>query len=346
MQIMKMSELKKIIENAQNIVIVCHFNPDGDAVGSSMALHHYLALMGKKSDVIFPNHFAKNLFWLDVGADGKKKVVVHEEDTQSAEKIIFDSDLIFCLDFQDFNRTDKLEAALKKSRAKKILIDHHISPTVEQFDLVFSDTGVSCTCEMLYRIIYSELDPELINKTVAFCLYSGVCTDTGSFSFSCRHKELFLMVADLIERGLDTVYVHQKMFDAYSLWRMKLLGFCLERMVVKTEYRTAYMYLSKEEMKQLHYQPGDTEGIVNYCLSVEGICFAAFFTERENRIRCSFRSTDEIDVNVFARKYFDGGGHKNAAGGSSYVSLQETLDRFEALIPQFAKDNGLIDNVN
>jgi phosphoesterase RecJ-like protein len=341
-----MSELKKIIKSAQNIVIVCHFNPDGDAVGSSMALHNYLALMGKKSEVIFPNHFAKNLFWLDVGADGEKKVIVHERDPLLAEKIISNSDLIFCLDFQDLNRTDKLENALKKSKAKKILIDHHISPTAEQFDLMFSNTDVSCTCEMLYRIIYSELDPELINKTVAFCLYSGVCTDTGSFSFSCRHKELFLMVADLIERGLDTVYVHRKMFDAYSLWRMKLLGFCLERMIVKTEYRTAYMYLSKDEMKRLHYQPGDTEGIVNYCLSVEGICFAAFFTERENRILCSFRSTDEVDVNVFARKYFDGGGHKNAAGGSSYVSLQETIDRFEELIPQFAQDNGLIDKVN
>ncbi|MDR0763509.1 MAG: bifunctional oligoribonuclease/PAP phosphatase NrnA [Bacteroidales bacterium] len=347
-----MSELRKMIEDAQNIVIVCHFNPDGDAVGSSMALYNYLALIGKKSEVIFPNHFPKNLFWLDIGVDGEngvdnvnggnKVVVVHENNSTATEKIVADADLIFCLDFQDLNRTDKLEAALKKSKAKKILIDHHISPAVEQFDLVFSSTGVSSTCEMLYKVIYSELNPELINDRVATCLYSGVCTDTGSFSFSCRHKELFLMVADLIERGLDTVDVHQKIFDAYSLWRMKLLGFCLERMVVKTKYRAAYMYLSKEEMKQLHYQPGDTEGIVNYCLSVEGICFAAFFTERENRVRCSFRSTGEADVNVFAREYFDGGGHKNAAGGSSYVSLQETLDKFESLIPQFAERNGLI----
>ncbi|MDR2556253.1 MAG: bifunctional oligoribonuclease/PAP phosphatase NrnA [Bacteroidales bacterium] len=334
---MKMIELKKVIEQAQNIVIVCHFNPDGDAVGSSMALHSYLALMGKKSEVVFPNHFPRNLFWLDSG----NKVVVYEKNQSAAEKIIADADLIFCLDFQDLNRTDKLETVLKKSKAKKILIDHHISPAVEQFDLVFSNIDVSSTCEMLYKVIYSELDSELIDTTVATFLYSGVCTDTGSFSFSCRHKELFLMVADLIERGLDTVDVHQKIFDTYSLWRMKLLGFCLERMVVKMEYRTAYMYLSKEEMKQLHYQPGDTEGIVNYCLSVEGICFAAFFTERENRIRCSFRSTGNADVNVFAREYFDGGGHKNAAGGSSYISLKETLDKFESLIPQFAKNNGL-----
>lgn len=343
---MKMSKLKKVIERAQNIVIVCHFNPDGDAVGSSMALYNYLSLTGKKSQVIFPNHFARNLFWLDVNANGEKVVIVHEEKPSKAEKIIANADLIFCLDFQDLNRTEKLEKILKSSKAKKILIDHHISPATDQFDLVFSDIGVSSTCEMLYRIIYSELNPEFINKIVATCLYSGVCTDTGSFSFSCRHKELFLMVADLIERGLDTVDVHQKMFDTYSLWRMKLLGFCLERMVVKAEYHTAYMYLSKEEMKQLHYQPGDTEGIVNYCLGIEGICFAAFFTERENRIRCSFRSTGDADVNVFAREYFDGGGHKNAAGGSSYISLKETLDKFEKLIPLFAQKNGLINNKN
>jgi phosphoesterase RecJ-like protein len=219
-----MSELEKIIEHAQNIVIVCHFNPDGDAVGSSMALHNYLALMGKKSEVVLPNHFARNLFWLDIGADGEKKVIVCEKNPSAAEKVITNADLIFCLDFQDLNRTDKLETVLKESKAKKVLIDHHISPATDQFDLVFSNIDVSSTCEMLYRIIYSELNPELINSVVATCLYSGVCTDTGSFSFSCRHKELFLMVADLIERGLNTVDVHQKIFDTYSLWRMKLLG--------------------------------------------------------------------------------------------------------------------------
>jgi phosphoesterase RecJ-like protein len=326
-----MNNLKELINENQNIVIVCHFNPDGDAVGSSMALHNYLALTGKKSKVVFPNHFAKNLFWLD----SKNEVIIHENNHKAVEKTISEADLIFCLDFQDLNRTEKLSECLKSSKAKKVLIDHHINPANEQFDLVFSDIEVSSTCEMLYRVICSELNSELIDKTVATCLYSGVCTDTGSFSFSCRHKELFLMVADLISRGLDTVEVHQNIFDTYSQWRMKLLGLCLERMVVKPEYKTAYTYLSKAEMDRLHYQPGDTEGIVNYCLSVGGINFAAFFTERENRIRCSFRSIGDYDVNTFARKHFEGGGHKNAAGGSSFISLDKTLAKFETLIPEF-----------
>ncbi|MDR1739937.1 MAG: bifunctional oligoribonuclease/PAP phosphatase NrnA [Bacteroidales bacterium] len=333
------TEFKSLIDKSNNIVIICHFNPDGDAVGSSMALYNYLSLMGKESSVVFPNHYAKNLFWLDE----KKIIVIHESNQQKAEEIVSEADLIFCLDFQTLERTEKLADAIKASKAKKVLIDHHIDPSVEQFDMMFSNTKVSSTCEMLYKVICSELDPDIIDSTVANCLYAGLCTDTGSFSFSCRHKELFLMIADLIDKGLDTVQVHQNIFDTYSQWRMKLLGFCLENMIVKPEYKTAYIYLSKAKMKALHYQPGDTEGIVNYCLSIEGISFAAFFTERESRIRCSFRSTGDADVNVFARENFDGGGHKNAAGASSFVSLKETIDKFEKLIPEFAKKNGLIE---
>ncbi|MDE7149514.1 MAG: DHH family phosphoesterase [Bacteroidales bacterium] len=325
-------DLKTAIRQADHIVIVGHYNPDGDAVGSTMGLKYLLANMGKAAEVIYPNAYAQNLKWMDPAGSA----VIYNERTEKGNALIARADLIFCLDFQALGRTDAMAQPLTESKAFKVLIDHHIGPALNEFDLCFSETAVSSTCEKLYKTVAAELDAALVDKCVASCLYAGICTDTGSFSYACRHAGLFHIVAALIERGADTVRIHRAIFDTFSASRMYLLGYCLHRkLVVMPAYGTAYISLNIEEMEQFHYQAGDLEGVVNYALSIEGVSFAAFFTQRKNRIRISLRSKGEVDVNEFARQHFNGGGHKNAAGGSSFEGLAETLARFERLVPEF-----------
>ena len=325
-------KLGTAIAEARNIVIIGHHNPDGDAVGSAFALYRYLKNTGKSARVIFPNPCARNLTWMDcdrVTLD----FMNHPEQTCKA---LQDCDLLFVLDFNRISRAEGMVSVLEGKEMKKIMIDHHLDPDWDNFDLAFSDTTVSSTCELLYNVFYAELDPSLIDAHVAECLYAGISTDTGSFSYSCAHKELFTTIADLIGKGLDTVKVHQAIFDNFSESRTRLLGCCLgERLVVNHRYRTAYMYLGNEDMKKYNYQSGDTEGIVNYGLSMAGIKFAAFFTQRDKRIRMSFRSKGDIDVNIFAKEHFNGGGHKNAAGGMSTESLEAVIRKFESLLPEF-----------
>ena len=324
--------LKSYLEKAQNIVIVSHNNPDGDAVGSSLGLHLYLENMGKKSSVIFPNPYAQNLVWMD----GEHISLNYQEHPEEVAQTLDKCDLLFVMDFNRLSRAEAMAPLLEKMEAPRILIDHHLEPETESFYLGFSNTEISSTCEVLYRVIYNELNPDFIDAKVGACLYAGISTDTGSFSYSCAHGELFTAIADLISRGLDTVKVHQNIFDNFSESRMRLLGCCLgDRLMVKPEYETAYMFLSRADMKRFNFRPGDTEGIVNYGLGMAGIRFAAFFTQKEDRIRISFRSQGDIDVNRFAKEHFNGGGHKNAAGATSYESLPVTLTKFERLLPEF-----------
>lgn len=324
--------LKSYLEKAQNIVIVSHNNPDGDAVGASLGLHLYLANMGKESSVIFPNPYAQNLVWMDE----EHISLNYQEHPEKVAAIMEQCDLLFVMDFNRLSRAEAMSPLLEKTEAPRILIDHHLEPETESFYLGFSNTEISSTCEVLYRVIYNELNPDFIDARVGACLYAGISTDTGSFSYSCSHGELFSAIADLISRGLDTVKVHQNIFDNFSESRMRLLGCCLgDRLVVMPEYETAYMFLSRADMKRFNFRPGDTEGIVNYGLGIAGIRFAAFFTQKEDRIRISFRSQGDIDVNRFAKEHFNGGGHKNAAGATSHESLPVTLTKFVRLIPEF-----------
>lgn len=325
-------DLKTAIERSTHIVVVGHYNPDGDAVGSTMGVKYLLANMGKSADVIYPNAYAQNLQWMDP----EKTALIYSDNPGKGKALIARADLIFCMDFQALERTDAMVKPLTDSKAFKVLIDHHIGPAYAEFNLCFSETTVSSTCEKLYKTIETELDTALVDKRVASCLYAGICTDTGSFSYACRHAGLFHIVAALIEKGADIVRIHRKIFDTFSPSRMHLLGYCLhEKLVVMPDYGTAYISLSFEEMEHFKYQAGDLEGVVNYALGIEGVAFAAFFTQRKNRIRVSLRSKGEVDVNEFARQHFNGGGHKNAAGGSSFEGLAETLARFERLVPDF-----------
>lgn len=324
--------LGQAISEAHDILIVGHNNPDGDAVGSTLSLYSYLKNEGKNAWVVYPNHCANNLLWMDED----DIILNYVQNKAEVEDAVNRCDLMFMLDFNRLSRTEGLCHVLEAKEVNRIMIDHHLEPQWDILEMGYSDTTVSSTCELLYRIFCQELEPKKITPHIANCLYAGMSTDTGSFSYSCRHKELFEAIAHLIQCGLDTVKVHQNIFDNFSENRLRMLGCCLgERLIVKPEYHTAYMYMTSDDMKKYNYQSGDTEGIVNYGLSIAGISFAAFFTQRDGRIRMSFRSQGEIDVNLFARDNFNGGGHKNAAGGLSHDSLEEVLAKFEKALPDF-----------
>ena len=319
------------IEQARSILITSHHNPDGDAIGSALALYHYLSVIGKKSRVLVPNTIPEYLKWMkDVD-----RILIYSEQQGKAKKVIENADLIFCLDYNGMARTHDAEEALRNSEAFKILIDHHLQPE-DDFDHYITRVEVSSTAELVYETIAALGHESLINKEIAECLFTGIMTDTGSFSFSCNYPSTYRIVAKLIEAGLDTTQVHQLVYDTYSERRMRLLGYCLsEKLVVLKDFATAYISLSKHELEHFDFQPGDTEGVVNYALSIENIVFAALFTEKDDIVRISLRSKGDFSVNEFARKHFQGGGHKNAAGADSEISLDETITNFVTLLQDY-----------
>ncbi|MGB4204301.1 MAG: bifunctional oligoribonuclease/PAP phosphatase NrnA [Bacteroidales bacterium] len=327
----KASILADKIKQSQSILITSHYNPDGDAVGSCLALYHYLRAVGKKPKVLIPNVIPDFLLWLE-GAD---KIVIYEDHPGKADKLIESADLIFSVDYNDFKRTKLFEDQLHKSNAFKVLIDHHLNPS-NSFDLTHSRIEVSSTAELVYEMIVTLENEDIINKNIAESLYVGIMTDTGSFSYSCNYSATFSIVSGLIEKGINVERIHQLVYDTYSENRLRLLGFCLsEKLVVLKDFATAYISLAKHELDHFQFQPGDTEGIVNYALSIENIVFAALFTEKEDIVRISFRSKGEFSVNEFASMHFNGGGHKNAAGADSEKSLDETITHFVDLLQDY-----------
>ncbi len=320
------SSLQDFFIKKRNIVIVSHSNPDGDAVGSSLALYNYFLLKNHEVNVIVPNNFPDYLAWMK----GSKNILIYNSKKNACKHLIENADVIFCLDFNALNRVDKLEEPLRKATAKKVLIDHHLQPELDSFDHAFSEIKVSSTAELIYDFITAFGNNELINIDIAACIYAGIMTDTGSFSYSCNYEKTYQITASLIKLGMDAEEIHNLVYDTFSENRLRLLGFCLsEKLKVIEDLSSAYIVLSKEELNRFNYQVGDTEGVVNYALSINNIKLAALFTEREGKIRISFRSKGEVDVNVFARTYFEGGGHRNASGAISYLSLNEAIKRFE-----------------
>jgi phosphoesterase RecJ-like protein len=315
-------KLKNAIETSERIVILTHYNPDGDAIGSCVAWYNYLQGIGKNSQIVIPNDFPQNLKWIK----GSETALVANQNMEKAEAVFANADLLICNDFQSFSRVDKLEEIGIKSKAKKVLVDHHVEPNIEQFDLIFSNVESSSTAELIFELI-TRLTPEKpVDIAVAEAIYVGIMTDTGAFSYSCNHKKTFEIVAQLIDSGINARSIYEDVYSVFSENRMRLLGHCLtNRLTVLPELATAYMYLTQDDLRQFRYVPGDTEGIVNYALSIKDIKFAAFFAERENRIRMSFRSKGDIDCNEFAKTFFNGGGHRNASGGNSPGNMQETI---------------------
>ena len=325
-------ELITELSKRKNIVITSHFNPDGDAIGSSLALYHYLTLKEHNVSVMVPNAFPAFLAWMP----GSDKILIYEENKSICNNLLSKAEIIFCLDYNAIHRTGPLQSSILEAVATKVLIDHHLEPVSAHFNYLFSNVDTSSTGELVYDYIVKLGDAELLNKDIATGVYVGIMTDTGSFSYSCNNENTYRVVADLLQYGIDAGQIHRLVYDTFSESRLRLLGYCLsERLVVLPEYATAYIALSREDLNRFNYQVGDTEGVVNYALSIKGIVLAAFMTEREDKIRLSFRSKGEFSVNELARKHYAGGGHRNAAGGDSYKSLDITIDEFLALLPAY-----------
>jgi len=329
--IAEIHRLKELIDSQRDAVIVAHTNPDGDALGSALAMARFLQRKGIRAAVMVPNAFPGFLSWMP----GIGEVLNWEDDAKDCAALTREAGMIFCMDFNALNRLDGLGTQVQSSTAVKVLIDHHISPAAE-FDLVFSETAVSSTSELVYQLITSLGEQGLIDREMAINLFVGIMTDTGSFSYACGHPQTFHIAADLVARGVDPEWVHRKVYDTYSEDRMRLLGFSLsERMKVLPELHTAYIYLTLQDLEDFRFRIGDTEGLVNYPLSIDGICLSVLFTEKTDHIRMSLRSKGMFSVNTLVREHFEGGGHRNAAGGNSYLTMNETLDKFESLLPLY-----------
>jgi bifunctional oligoribonuclease and PAP phosphatase NrnA len=327
------NQIRDQISCSPNIVITTHYNPDGDAIGSSLALYNILNHLGCNVAVIIPNDYPSFLKWLP----GNEKMIVYEENALLCNALIRDAQILFSLDYNAMSRVKHFTNQLQEAKATKILIDHHIDPS-DEYDFVYSRINISSTSELLYEFVKGLGWENEIDKDVAECLYVGIMTDTGSFSYACNLSQTYEITANLIKKGIDAENIHRLVYDTYSENRMRLLGYCLsERLVVRAKYKTAYIWLTRDDLTMFDHQIGDTEGVVNYALSIEGIVLAALFTERNERIRISFRSKGEFSVNEFARKHYAGGGHRNAAGGDSLTDMEETLRKFEELLPEYFK---------
>jgi phosphoesterase RecJ-like protein len=321
---------KALIKKSKNIVIVTHWSPDGDAMGSSLALYNYLLKIKKKATVIVPNEYPEFLKWMP----GDNKVLNHQSDSAKVETLVAKADVIFTLDFNNLKRIEKLGEFVGTSKATKVLIDHHQQPE-KYAKLMYHDVKCCSTCEMIYDLIVGMGGKKLIDKKIAACLYTGLMTDTGSFRFSSVSAKTHAILSDLIKAGAVPYHIHEAVYDTYSYSRMKLIGYALtQKMVVIPEKRIGYIALSNEELKRFDFQKGDTEGLVNYPLTIKNIKFSAYFAEMDGKVKISFRSKGKFDVNAFARTHFSGGGHINAAGGKSDLSLEETIQKFLDIINQ------------
>ena len=321
--------IQNLLATPKKIAIIPHRSPDGDAMGSTLGLYHFLLKLNHNPVVISPNEFPNFLAWLP----GSETVLIYENDKENCTKILNEAELVFTLDFNALHRTGEMEQVLNKLSAPMIMIDHHQKPDIYA-TVTYSDTSIGSTCEMIYNMI-SYLDKkEMLDKTIATCIYTGITTDTGSFRFPSTTSTTHRIVADLIDLDINNSAIHNSLFDDNSANRLQLLGRALQNIKVFPENKTSYITLSQKELDEFQYQKGDTEGIVNYGLSIKGIHFSAIFIEHrdENIIKISLRSQGNFDVNQFAREHFNGGGHINAAGGKSYESMKATTYKFEELI--------------
>ncbi len=333
MQKKQLTKLKTFLSKPRNLLIVTHWSPDGDAMGSSLGLYNFLKKLQHKVTVITPNDYPPFLNWLP----GNKNVRIFSQEPALCKKITAKAELIFCLDFNSLKRIDKLGDEVAASKAPKVIVDHHLQPDGFAHYL-YHDVKSSSTAELIYSLICEMGLKKLMNADIANCLYTGIMTDTGSFRFPSATSKTHRTAADLIDAGANNSEAYNRIFDTNSADRVKLLGFCLgEKLKIFPEYRTGLISLSGDEMQQFNYRKGDTEGFVNYALSVSGIRFAVFFAERDEIIKCSFRSKGSFDVNAFARKHFEGGGHANASGGMSKRTLDQTIAYFISLLPSYSK---------
>ena len=326
------SQFYPLLSQPKQIVITMHQKPDGDAMGSTLGLYHFLHNRGHQVTVISPTNWADFLEWVP----GIESVINFEGYREKCLGILDKADILFCLDFNIFHRTKHLAPFLASAKAVKVLIDHHEQPDEPNFDYGISDTGKSSTCEMVYDFIMEAGGREELTQDIATCLYTGTMTDTGSFRFPSTKASVHRMVAELKETGFDHSQVHNHIYDNFLESRLRFIGFALlNRMEVLYEYNTAIMYIHQADLQKYHIKTGDTEGLVNYLLTIKGIRFGAIVIDRTEERKWSFRSKGGFDVNQFARNHFEGGGHANASGGRSSDSVEKTVEHFKQVIQEY-----------
>lgn len=322
---------QKEIDKAETMVIVVHVGPDGDALGSALGLWHYLMTIDKEPQVIVPTAFPDFLAWMP-GAD---KVLVYENDKQKCDEIIAATDLIFTLDFNVLNRLAGMEQVIKESVAPKILVDHHLHPG-DYAKVTISYPEISSTSELIFRLICRMGDFSKINLACAECIYTGMMTDTGAFTYNSNKSEIYSIVYELIKLGVDKDDIYRRVFNTYSADRMRLMGYALyQKMKIYPENKAALITLSLDELKEFNFKNGDAEGLVNMPLSIDGVLFSVFMREDPDKIKISLRSQGTFPANKVSADLFNGGGHLNAAGGESYTTLEEAVRKFEEALEDY-----------
>ncbi|MEL4307358.1 DHH family phosphoesterase [Joostella sp. CR20] len=331
----QIQELQQLLSTPKKIVIIPHKNPDGDAIGSCLGLFHYLEQYRHEVVIVAPNDYPEFLKWMP----GESAILKYEYQTEIASEKIKEAELVFTLDFNSLSRIDDVAIALKSFTGTYVMIDHHQAPD-DYAHFMYSDTSMSSTCEMVYNFINFFNDTDKITHEIACCLYTGIMTDTGSFRFPSTTSNTHRIIANLIDKGAENANIHNAVFDTNSIDKLHLLGCALKNLVALPAYNTVYITLSREELQQFNYKKGDTEGFVNYGLSLQGVKFAVIFIEsvQEDLIKISLRSKGDFSVNEFSRKHFNGGGHTNAAGGRSELSLEETTKYFEGILKDYKQD--------
>jgi len=329
---LSITEIKELLATPQKIVITTHHKPDGDAMGSSLGLYAYLIQLGHHVKVITPTDYPQFLHWLPNNSD----VIIYADETERAAKFVSEAALIFCLDFNTLSRINELGELVRASEAYKLMIDHHLEP--EDFDDYRHWSINACAAaQLVYDFIVNELkDGAMINKDIATCLYTGIMTDSGSFRFESANAAVYRIAADLIDAGAEHWRIHQLVYDNATENRLRFLGHCISnKLEILREYNTAIISVTKQELNEYKIATGDTEGIVNYALSVNGIKLAAFIIERTDKVKLSLRSTGDFPANEICKKYFDGGGHRNAAGGVSSKDLLTTVADFKEILKEY-----------
>jgi bifunctional oligoribonuclease and PAP phosphatase NrnA len=333
-----LQEFKQLMAQPKNVVIVMHFKPDADALGSSLGLAGFLKSKGHRVQVIAPSDYPEFLNWMPGHADIFVMEKKSESKLKKVKEYIDKADVIFCLDFSALNRIDLLEQPVREAQAVKVMIDHHLEP--EEF-ATYSMWNVksASTAGLIFELIEQLGDKQLITADIANCLYAGLMTDTGGFRHNNTRQQEFLIASELLTAGANPHEVAKNIYDNNSLERLRLTGFVLtEKLKVLPEFRTAYMTLNAQELNRYGAQTGDTEGLVNYGLSIKGVVFSALIYDRGEEIKLSFRSLGNFNVNQIAKKHFEGGGHRNASGGSAKISMEKTIERFLSILPEYKNE--------
>ena len=322
----KIETLRTLIAKSERIVVVSHVNPDGDAIGSSLGMCAALQKQGKSVDVLLPTVYPDYYVFLP-NADN---ILVGEKDLEACKEAILSADLVLMVDLNQVKRTGVLANAINKTSKPKVLIDHHPNPETDGMDVIFSDIKVSSAAELAYWVVCSLYGTQYIDRQMAACFYTGICTDTGSFSFSCNHKSVYEAAGNLAETGIDIHDIHDAIYNVFSESRVRFLGYCLTELLhVHSDIRMAYISVSWADQQRFKLEEGDMESIVNYTLSMRDIDVGVMVKESPREVRMSFRSKRDFDVNVFAAKYFGGGGHRRASGATSPYDFETTVKKLE-----------------